>query len=134
MIVIDASSLAKYILREENWKDVRKYLENEDVFSLNLALAEISNAVWKYHALHKKISRKEAKTIFEAIKILKDVVFFEPMKKYLEEAMKISIERKIPIYDSLYISQAINYGKIITSDKLQAKIANKMDIKVEYVE
>lgn len=134
MIVIDASSLAKYILREENWKDVRKYLENEDVFSLNLALAEISNAVWKHYALHKKISRKEAKTIFEAIKILKDVVFFEPMEKYLGKAMKISIERKIPIYDSLYISQAINYGKIITSDKLQAKIANKMDIKVEYVE
>jgi len=48
--------------------------------------------------------------------------------------MKISIEQKIPIYDSLYISQAINYGKIITSDKLQAKIANEMDIKVKYIE
>ncbi|MCD6448609.1 MAG: type II toxin-antitoxin system VapC family toxin [Thermoplasmata archaeon] len=134
MIVIDASSLAKYILREENWKEVRKHLENEDVFSLNLALVEISNAVWKHYALHKKISWKTAKTIFEAIKILKDVVFFEPIERYLEEAMKISVERKIPIYDSLYISQAIDYGKIITSDKLQAKIANRMGIKVEYVE
>ena len=134
MIVVDASSLAKYILREENWKEVRKHLENEDVFSLNLALAEISNAVWKHYTLHKKISRKAAKTVFDAIRILKDVVFFEPLENYLEEAMKISIEQKIPIYDSLYISQAINYGKIITSDKLQAKIANEMDIKVKYIE
>ncbi len=57
VIVIDASSLAKYILREKNWRDVRDHLVDE-VFSLNLALAEVSNAVWKHNVLYGKNLRR----------------------------------------------------------------------------
>lgn len=133
MIVIDASSLAKYILREDNWKKIREYLEDE-VYSLNLALVEISNAIWKHHVLYGRISREEALVAFEAVKILKDIVIFESFENHLDNAMEISNDNKIPIYDALYISQAHKHGKIITSDKLQRDIADKMEIEVEYIE
>jgi len=131
--VIDASSLAKYILREDNWKTIRDYLEDE-VYSLNLALVEISNAIWKHHVLYGRISEEEAMVAFEAAKILKDIVIFESFESYLDNAMKISNDNKIPMYDALYISQAYKYGKMITSDKLQRDIAPKMKIEVEYIE
>ncbi|HEC77293.1 MAG TPA: PIN domain-containing protein [Thermoplasmatales archaeon] len=133
MTVIDASSLAKYILREDNWKKIREYLEDE-VYSLNLALFEISNAIWKHYILYGKISGEEAMVAFEAAKILKDIVIFESFEDHLDNAMKISNDNKIPVYDALYISQAHKHGKMITSDKLQRDVADKMGIEVEYIE
>ncbi|AAL81476.1 PIN domain-containing protein [Pyrococcus furiosus DSM 3638] len=134
MIVIDASSIAKYILREENWEKVRKYLLDKP-YSLTLALAEVSNAIWKHYVLYKAISIEEAKLMYEALKRLEeDVITFEPLENYLWDAMNIAISWGIPIYDALYLAQAKKYGKLLTSDKEQWKIAKKLGIKVEYVE
>ena len=134
MIVIDASSLAKYILREENWEKVREYLLGE-AYSLTLALAEISNAIWKHHVLYKVISSKEVGIMLDALRKLKEnVVIFEPFENYLETGMKISINEKIPVYDALYLAQAKKYGSLLTSDEKQWEIAKKIGIKAEYVE
>lgn len=133
MIVIDASSLAKYILREENWEKVREYLLDEP-YSLTLALAEVSNAIWKHHALYKEISDEDAKTMFNALKKLKDVVIFEPFENYLEDAVRISIEEKITIYDALYLAQARKIGSLLTSDEKQWKIAKKIGINAKLIE
>ncbi|ADT85060.1 type II toxin-antitoxin system VapC family toxin [Thermococcus barophilus] len=117
MIVIDASSLAKYILREENWK------------------TEVSNAIWKHHVLYKAISNKEVGIMLEVLKKLKeDVVIFEPFEDYLGDAVKIAIGGKISIYDALYLAQAKKYGSLLISDEKQWKIAKKLGIKAEYVE
>jgi len=134
VIVIDASSLAKYILREENWERVRESLLNEP-YSLTLALAEVSNAIWKHHVLYKVISNREAEIMIEALKKLKeDVVIFEPFEEYLKDAMEIAVSEKIPVYDALYLAQAKKYGSLLTSDEKQWEIAKKLEIKAEYVE
>ena len=134
MIVIDASSLAKYILREENWKEVRNYL-TEGTYSIELALAEVSNAIWKHHILYKKISRDEAWIMFDALKKIKeDVVIFEPFEDYLKNAMEIAIDENIPVYDALYLAQTKKYGSLLTSDEKQWEIAKKLGIKAKYIE
>ena len=135
MIVIDASSIAKYILKEKNWESVRKYLYERQTFSLTLALAEVSNAIWKHCVLYKKISIKEAKTMFSILEILEnDVIIFEPLKDYLKDALNLSIEERITVYDSLYIVQAEKYGEFLTSDEKQWSIAEKRGIKAKYIE
>lgn len=133
MIVIDASSLAKYILREKNWRDVRDHLVDE-VFSLNLALAEVSNAVWKHNVLYGKISEEQANKMFKALEKLRDVVIFEPLEKYLESAIKIAINKIITVYDALYIAQAKEIGKLLTSDEKQRKTAKELGIDVVFIE
>ena len=133
VIAIDASSLAKYILREENWEKVRVYLLNEP-YSLTLALAEVSNAIWKHCMLYKIVSHEDAKIMFDALKKLGDVVIFEPFERYLEDAVKISMEEKVTIYDALYLAQAGKIGYLLTSDEKQWKIAKKMGINAEFVE
>lgn len=133
MIAIDASSLAKYILREKNWRDVRDPLVDE-VFSLNLALAEVSNAVWKHNVLYGKISEEQANKMFKALEKLRDVVIFEPLEKYLESAIKIAINKIITVYDALYIAQAKEIGKLLTSDEKQRKTAKELGIDVVFIE
>jgi len=133
VIVIDASSLAKYILREDNWEKVRVHLLNEP-YSLTLALAEISNAIWKHCMLYKKVSHVEAKTMFDALKKLRDVVVFEPLEKYLDDAVEISMKKGVTVYDALYLAQAKAFGCLLTSDEKQWEIANKMGIQSEFIE
>lgn len=133
MTVIDASSLAKYMLRENNWRKIREHLE-ADVYSLNLALAEVSNAIWKHHVLYDRISEGEAMAAFEAVKLLKDVVVFESFEDHLDRAMEVSREHNIPVYDALYLSQADEHGGIVTSDKWQRDVAHTMNISVEYID
>ena len=134
MIVIDASSLAKYILRERNWKSVRNYLLEES-FSLNLALAEVSNAIWKHSVLYDKILREQADKMFKALEKLREVVIFEPFEKYLDNSVKIALNSGITVYNALYIvAQAEKIGKPLTSSEKQKKVAGKLGIDVVFVE
>lgn len=133
MTVIDASSLAKYLLREDNWRTIREHLE-ADVCSLNLALAEVSNAIWKHHVLYGRISEEEARAAFEAVNLLKDVVVFASCEDYLDKAMDIAREHTIPVYDALYLSQAEEHGTMMTSDAAQRDVAHNMNISVAYIE
>lgn len=133
MIVIDASSLAKYILREERWEEIERYLA-AGTCSLTLALAEVSNAIWKHQAVYSAISVEEAEIMFRALNETMEVVIYEPIGNYVGRAQKIAIEEKITIYDALYIAQAEKYGGILTSDGKQKDSAEKIGIKVEFVD
>ena len=133
MIVVDASSLAKYILREENWGEVRDHLLN--AYSNTLALAEVSNSIWKHQVLHEAVSRKEAEMMFSALKKLReDVILFEPFGEYLEDAFEISMNMKITFYDAVYLAQAKKHGELLTSDEKQRRAAEKIGVKVKYVD
>ena len=72
--------------------------------------------------------------MFDALKKLRDVVVFEPFEKYLDDATEISMEEGITIYDSLYLAQARELGCLLTSDRKQWEIANRMGIRSEFVE
>ncbi len=93
MIVIDALSLAKYILREEGWVNVKNYLLSDEVFTLDLALKEVLNAVWKHATIHHTFTKEIA---LEKYKILarlveEGVVIVESEKIYLEDAFNIAL-------------------------------------------
>jgi predicted nucleic acid-binding protein len=44
VIVVDASALAKYVLKEEGWREIRKVLEGGAV-SVDHVVKEVSNAI-----------------------------------------------------------------------------------------
>jgi len=127
--VIDASSLAKYVLKEKRWKNIEKHLLL--AHSLELVQLETTNAIWKNYYL-KRLAKEDTLKKFQALKILcKDVLILEESLQYLAEAFKISIQKKVTIYDILYIMQAINEkAELVTSDEKQAKIAKELKVKV----
>ena len=48
MIVVDASALVKYLLREEGWERPSRYVRTmKPLYSLVHLLKEVTNAVWK---------------------------------------------------------------------------------------
>ena len=127
MIVIDASALAAFFLREEDWEKLVIYMKN--TISLDLILKEFYSVIYKA-VYFKRISLDEANAIIETFKsyskfnmklIQEDV--------YLDEAFKISLKYNVPIYDSLYIALALEENKpLITLDKKQAEVAKDLKI------
>lgn len=128
MRVIDSSALVKYFSREENWEKVREIML-QGVISLDLAVKELANALWK------KVRRGEMN--FEVAKtILRDITEEKPIpieyeEKYLSKAFEIAMENGLTIYDSLFIVFAMEKGlELVTCDENQARIAQKLGVKV----
>ena len=136
MIVIDASSLAKYILKEDNWIEVEEAIKTNDIYSIDLITKEILNTVWKHHIVLNTISREIA---IEKIEILKkmiknELITLEDEGEYYDKAIEIALNHKITIYDALYIAQAMKYDTtLLTSDKTQSIIAEKINLKTKYI-
>jgi predicted nucleic acid-binding protein len=108
VIVIDASALAKFILREENWGKVYEILSTE-VISVDHVVKEVANTIWKHYSIYKACSLDVAIKRFQLLKkiIDEELVSLESELKYLDKAFEIATQNNIPVYDALYIAQAI---------------------------
>ena len=124
MIVIDASALAKFILKEERWERVADFLKAGTI-SVDHVMKETVNAIWK-RLIRGEISLEDARSMFEAMKeILGKAVVIENEMNYIDEAFEISIKHNITIYDSLYIALAKKKKlELLTSDEIQTQTAS----------
>jgi len=135
VIVIDASALAKFVLREENWERVYEVLSKETI-SVDHVVKEVANAIWKHYSIYKACSLDVAVKRFQLLRkiIDEELVSLESELKYLDKAFEIAIQNNIPVYDALYIAQAITHSTpLATSDKRQADIAEKIKVQVVYI-
>ena len=135
MIVIDASTLAKFILREKNWERVYEVLSKETI-SVDHVVKEVANAIWKHYSIYKACSLDVAVKRFQLLRkiIDEELVSLESELKYLDKAFEIAAQNNISVYDALYIAQAITRSiPLATSDKRQADIAEKIKVQVVYI-
>jgi predicted nucleic acid-binding protein len=124
VIVIDASILVKFILKEEGWNKIADFLKAGTI-SVDLVIKETVNAIWK-RVMRKEISLEDAKRMFEAMKeILNKAVIIENEMDYIDEAFEIFIKQNITVYDSLYIVLAKKKKlELLTADEMQAQAAS----------
>ena len=135
MIVADSSSLVKYLLREEGWLQIEQYLV-QGVVTLDHSRKEVLNAIWKHHITRKIIDKDQAEELRKAFESLIDakIIIIEREEHYLEKAFDMALTHRLTIYDALCISQALRWGKLLTSDKLQGEIARKLGIETIYID
>ena len=135
MIIADSSVIAAYILREEPiWMSVEEFILQNDVCTLDLAVKEALNAVWRHTVITKNLSLEVAR---EKTQILLDliagwnVVTVESQNNYLKEAFEIAITNRVTIYDALFIAQAKSKkAPLATLDGRQAYVAEKLGVSV----
>jgi predicted nucleic acid-binding protein len=118
--VIDASVIAKLIMREENYVEAAKEIEADDE-TLDLAILEVANVILKYHR-RGILSIEEMLERFEELKELSKTLKILDFKKFLEQAFEFAITTNLTIYDSLYI---VASSKLVTSDINQAEAAKQ---------
>ena len=81
------------------------------------------------------ISIEKAFTLLnDLLEMKKTLLIVEPQDHYLNQALKITVENKISIYDALFIAQAITkQATLVSSDREQCRVAEKLNIEVIYV-
>ncbi len=128
MIAVDASSIAKLVLQEERWQEIEEYLKG-NACSLDYAVMEAMNAIWKEHVLRKRITAEDASNKAEALSLISSYsLSIEPSSSYTKEGLRLAIKEKITVYDAVYIVQARKYGTLLTSDWKQAEISESLRI------
>jgi predicted nucleic acid-binding protein len=134
VIVIDASALAKYVFKEEGWREVHGFLER-GALSVDLIVMEVSNAIWRRTFILKVEGVELASRRYQLlIRITRELLVLENELSYLDEAFRIAVENGLTVYDSLYIAQSHKRKvALLTSDRGQAEVARKLGLHVHHI-
>lgn len=119
--MLDASVIAKLIMREENYEEAGKNIL-EDGETLDLAMIEVTNTILKYF-MRNEIMLEDAKEKYGELVELFNTLNVKRSMDFLDQAFKISLKLRITIYDSLYI---VGAEKLTTADSKQAKAASSL--------
>ncbi|MCD6429016.1 MAG: type II toxin-antitoxin system VapC family toxin [Desulfurococcales archaeon] len=127
-VVVDASALAAFILREEGWEELGEYMVR--CVSVDHVVKEVANTIWKAACVRKLMTADEARRAYGILlRMIGKNIVLRPELEYLSKALEISMKHSITVYDSLYIALALEENKpLLTLDKQQAQVAKKLKI------
>jgi predicted nucleic acid-binding protein len=129
VIVVDASAVIAFFLREEGWENLKPYMKRG--FSVDHVVKEFYNAVWKATYLYRALDHESMQKVLELFNsYIKNNLILEPEEKYIDKALNIALEAGITIYDSLYIALALDKKTpLITLDRKQKDTALRLGIR-----
>ncbi len=134
MIVLDASFLVKLVLEEKGSDRARNLARSwarsgEVLATIDLALPEALNAVWKHSLKIGDLDRGEAiDSVRDLLKIWA-TLRVHSSKEVAEETFRLALEEDITVYDALYIQLAKSTrGGLATFDEKLSRIAAKHGI------
>lgn len=97
------------------------------LFTVDLALAEGLNVVWKHASILKDLKLEEVKAVTEDFIRVFDALKIITARELEEKAMSIALEQNIPVYDAIYIAATQKLqGTLYTADQKLHTTANKI--------
>ena len=129
MIVVDASALIAFFLREEGWEEIASFMVR--TASVDHAVKEFYNALWKSMRLRGVISEAEAREVMDLFESYREKnMVIEPEEEYVKHAFEIALRHDVTVYDALYVAQALQRGEpLLTLDKKQRAVASRMGVR-----
>jgi len=112
----EARAKVKNLLREE-------YL----LYTVDIALGESLNAIWKHVNIHRDLKMGEVESTIHDLTKIYDAIRVLTTRELSREAMEIALAENITIYDSVYIAAARKLkATLITADKKLYHTSKKM--------
>ena len=129
---MDSNILVKLVLAEPGSKEARKSIENflrkgYSLYTVDIALAEGLNAIWKHVKIHKDLKTEEAKSAVQDLTKIHDKLNILKTHELSEETAEIALTQNITIYDSLYITATRKLkATLYTADRKLHNTAKKI--------
>ncbi len=123
MYLFDASSIVNLIKRGI----VKPFVKGA---TIDLALYESLNAVWKEHALLKRIDRNTALEFVDLVRSLFRVIRTLSIEGLEKEIFDLASEERITVYDASYVCAAARDDLILVTDdeRLRAKASKHVKV------
>ncbi|MEM2589814.1 MAG: type II toxin-antitoxin system VapC family toxin [Zestosphaera sp.] len=115
----DASAILNVVKKGK----LRVFLEG---CTLDLAIYEVTNAVWREYYLLKKIKIETAYKLIELLSKVFDILDLFTIKGFEKEVVDIAVKEGVTIYDASYIYiTAKNKLTLVTDDRELVDVARK---------
>ena len=133
--VVDSSVIARFLLKEAGWESIKLILL-ERPYTLDLAVKEAANAIWRRARLLRDISPSKALTLLnDLLELRRHVLRIDDQSQYLLRALEIALNQGITVYDALFIAQAsARKAKLVTSDRVQYEASLRLGVEAELIE
>lgn len=121
----------KLVTNEPNSKEARTTIttlikKGYNLHTVDIALAESLNAIWRHTKIHKDLKPEDAKPTTQDLTKIFDKLDILTTRELTEETTEIALTQNITIYDALYIAatQKLN-ATLYTADQKLHNTANK---------
>jgi predicted nucleic acid-binding protein len=110
-MILDSTILVKLVVNEITSQEASKTVtlllrRGHPLCTVDLALTECVNAIWKHANLHKDLKLDDAKAAVHDLEEIYDHLDIFAARQLVEEALNICLAQNITVYDALYIAAA----------------------------
>ncbi|MGB9759953.1 MAG: type II toxin-antitoxin system VapC family toxin [Thermoproteota archaeon] len=130
MYVLDSNVFASIIVKDEFYEKAKNFTtKHSNLVTVDLAFVEVANVLWKHVYVLARIPEDKYKILRDEIKslILNATEVIYRSTDLLEDSIDNAISYGITVYDSLYVTLALNTNsKLISFDEdLREKLKNQ---------
>jgi predicted nucleic acid-binding protein len=93
-------------LRMKPWENLKPYMKRG--FSVDHVVKEFNNAIWKAIYSFKALTTRACKSPSIIHLYIENNLILEPEEKYIDKTLDIALEAGITIYESLYVTLALD--------------------------
>ena len=136
-LILDSNILTKLVVNEPESKDARTTITSllrKDciLYTVDIALAESLNAIWKHANIHKDLKHEESNAAINDLTKIYDALHIISTRELTQKTTEIALTQNITIYDSLYLAatQKLN-ATLYTADQKLHNIANKIKLNTQ---
>ncbi|MDE1822013.1 MAG: type II toxin-antitoxin system VapC family toxin [Euryarchaeota archaeon] len=130
MIVIDASALSGYLLREEGWETTAQVLR-EDWCTLELALTESGNAILTALRQARITESLAGQKIDSLLEMTEAGIDLQPQRALLGPALRLARTHRATVYDMLYVELAKHLtAPLLSFDRGQRRVAEGVGVAI----
>jgi len=118
LIVADSSFIIEGLLRK------KRLLEEDTILTLDLALYEVTNSIWKHHYILKDLEDGlPYLSIFFGLIDAGTIRMVSPTDEIMKQSYLLATRNKLSIYDTAFVSLALKSGlELKTFDKQQNSV------------
>jgi predicted nucleic acid-binding protein len=131
-LVLDSNILVKLVTGEAGSEEARKTVtaslrDGCTPYTVDAALAEALNALWKHVKIHGDLKPEEALLAAQDLRKIWDRLNIIPTSELSEESLDIAVTLNVAVYDSLYVAAARKVkARLYTADKRLFEVSKNM--------
>ena len=105
--VLDSSIIAATFFQEKASQKAVQLVQDKDLVTVDLALAEVGNVAWKRVSLFGEDEELMGEALRISVKFITTSCEVLKMIELMDTAYEIAVEEKITVYDALFLAAAL---------------------------